>query len=55
MVCQPAKEVEWREFLDSVLLCMVGSVYNTIWKYVISFAKEITSKDKEKESGQKMD
>ena len=34
------------EFLDSDLLCMIDSVYDTSYKNGISFAKEKTSKDK---------
>ena len=35
-----------RNFLDSALLCMVDSLFDTSQKYGISFTKEKTSEDK---------
>ena len=55
-----AEWLGWLKFLDSVLLCMVKSVYDTSWKYWISCAKVYASKDKggffyEAESDQEME
>ena len=43
----PPSSLGWPESLDSVLLCIVDSVYDASLKNCISFAKEWTSKDKE--------